>query len=84
MGWLATAIMLYGSFLVGERNKIGFLCQIMGNAMWGVVGLTRGFQLDLVVVSLAFCILYIRNYRKWCRENVRPIRPALPRRRRAA
>lgn len=67
MGWIATAIMLYGSFLVGEKNKTGFLCQITGNVLWAYVGLTRGMQVDLIVVSLAFCALYCHNFAKWCK-----------------
>ena len=69
MGWFATAAMLWGSFLVGEKRKAGFLLQITGNLLWATVGVTRGFQLDLVVVSLAFSALYVHNYLKWCRED---------------
>ena len=69
MGWVATAIMLYGSYLVGEKNKVGFVCQITGNLLWAYVGVTRDCQLDLIVVSLAFCVLYIRNYFVWWKTD---------------
>ena len=70
MGWLATIIMLYGSLLVGEKKKTGFLCQITGNVLWAYVGLTRGGQIDLIVVSLAFVALYIRNYIMWWKHDM--------------
>lgn len=69
IGWIATAVLLYGSWLVGERRKVGFLCQLTGNAMWAYVGFTRGPQVDLIVVSLAFVALYLRNYFVWRRAG---------------
>lgn len=68
-GWAATFITLYGSWLVGEKSKVGFLCQILGNSLWATVGYIRGPQYDLIFVSLAFVALYIRNYIKWTREE---------------
>ncbi len=65
MGWAATFITLFGSYLVGEKSKRGFVCQIVGNLLWAAVGVTRGMQLDLIFVSLAFVALYIRNYFVW-------------------
>jgi hypothetical protein len=69
MGWIATAIMLYGSFLIGEKNKTGFLCQITGNSLWAIIGIQRGMQLDLITISVAFVALYVRNYRLWHRND---------------
>lgn len=69
MGWLATFVTLYGSWLVGERSKKGFVCQIVGNTLWALVGVYRGMQYDLIFVSLCFVVLYVRNYAKWTREE---------------
>ena len=68
-GWAATFITLYGSWLVGEKSKRGFLCQIVGNTLWALVGVCRGMQYDLIFVSLAFVVLYVRNYAKWTKEE---------------
>lgn len=65
MGWVATAVTLFGSYLVGEKYKGGFLCQIIGNTLWAIVGIMRGPQYDLIFVSLAFVALYVRNYFVW-------------------
>lgn len=69
MGWIATFITLYGSWLVGEKSKKGFVCQIVGNTLWAAVGIVRGMQADLIFVSLCFVVLYVRNYTKWTREE---------------
>jgi hypothetical protein len=63
-GWLATAIALYGSYRVGNRCKLGFICQIVGSTLWAYVGYMHG-PVSLIVVSLAFVVLYIRNYFRW-------------------
>lgn len=77
MGWLAVIITLYGSYLVGEKCKRGFVCQIVGNLLWAAVGITRGMQWDLIAVSLAFVVLYVINLRKWWRAERLEIKPNL-------
>lgn len=77
MGWAATIITLFGSYLVGEKCKGGFICQIVGNTLWAIVGVTRGMQFDLIFVSLAFVALYVRNYWKWHSQDTAKKQPNL-------
>lgn len=76
MGWIASIIMLYGSMLVGDRNRFGFLCQITGNCLWGIVGFTRpeGPDWALIFVSFAFVLLYVRNFTLWTIQERRHAR----------
>lgn len=67
-GWVATFITLYGSYRVGNRCKRGFLCQIVGNSLWAYVGYMHG-PASLTIVSVAFVVLYIRNYFIWHRQE---------------
>lgn len=67
-GWAATVITLYGSYLVGNKCKIGFVCQIVGSSLWAYVGYMHGPP-SLVVVSLAFALLYTRNFLIWSNHD---------------
>lgn len=69
MGWFASIVILYGSWLIGHKNRKGFIYQIAGNSLWAVVGLLRGLQWDLFFVSVVFVCMYIHNYIKWTRQD---------------
>lgn len=71
LGWLATLLCLYGSFRTGSKDKVGYLFNSTGNALWAWIGFTRGMQLDLIVVSLAFVALYVHNFYRWHRDGWR-------------
>jgi hypothetical protein len=68
MGWLANALMLTGSYCVGEHHRIGLLMQLAGNALWAYIGIYRYDGKDrrsLIAISVAFCVLYVFNFWKW-------------------
>lgn len=67
LGWIGTAVMLCGAYLVGQRCRWGFVLCVFGNVSWAVIGATRGRQMDLIVVSVAFAALYVRNFIHWTR-----------------
>jgi hypothetical protein len=65
MGWIATAVMLVGCWMVGKKNHYGFLLQLAGNLGWLLVGVYRGTQWDLIFVSALFVVMYIYNFARW-------------------
>jgi hypothetical protein len=65
--------MLWGNYLVGDKKPAGFVLSAIGNAGWMYVGATRGFQLDLMFISLCFSGIGAWNYWKW--QHPRPAKP---------
>lgn len=68
IGWIANFFMLFGSYTVGCHNRFGFICQLIGNALWAYIGIKRYEGRDrasLIAISLAFCALYTYNFWKW-------------------
>jgi len=68
IGWIANALMLFGSYSVGNLHAWGFLCQLAGNALWAYIGVKRYEGKDrasLIGISVAFCLLYTYNFLKW-------------------
>ena len=67
MGWLGTLLVLYGTCLIGEKRSGGFLVAIVGEVFWMLRGLQLG-SMDIIFVSIAFAVIYYRNWRKWNAE----------------
>lgn len=73
LGWIGTAFCLGGCVVVGQKSKYGFLCQMVGNLLWLVVGIMRGMP-ELVFCSAAFASIYVLNYTLWSLKERNPER----------
>jgi hypothetical protein len=66
--WIAGGCELTGSYLVGNKRKIGFICNAVGNAVWTYVAIkTEIYGLLLVVVPSL--VLSGRNWLRWRRQE---------------
>ena len=64
LSWLAGGFDLAGCWLVGDKRKIGFALNFIGNLGWVYLAITtKLYGLLLVVVPALW--LNVRNYRKW-------------------
>jgi rRNA processing protein Gar1 len=64
MDWIAGIFELLGSWSIGSKKKIGFVCNLIGCVLWVYVSVTYEiYGLLLVVVPALF--INIRNYIKW-------------------
>jgi len=68
MDWLAGIFELIGLYVIGVKNKYGFLINILGNVAWIYVALTTGVYGLLLVVCPAI-VLNTTNYVKWHRSH---------------
>lgn len=71
IGRIANLFMWFGSISVGDHRAYGFICQLIGNAMWAWIGFKRYEGKDrkaLIEVSLVFCAIYIWNFYRWTFE----------------
>lgn len=60
----AAAIELLGAWMVGNKDRRGFIALLVGSALWFVVGFQSGLW-GLVCIGVAFAAVNIRNYRRW-------------------
>jgi len=70
MSWVAGVCELLHLYLVGEKNRYGFLVGVVCDVLWIIVALMNpeiAGGLLLVVVPALF--LNIRNFLKWGREK---------------
>lgn len=66
MGWLANAFILAGMYLIGEKNRHGFLCSIAGETIWTFRAWQSG-MIDLALICGIFCCVALYNWQKWGR-----------------
>lgn len=65
MGWAASASIILGIWLVGDKIIWGFIFGAAGNFLWIYVGLKRGKQYDLAVVAVIAGLLNLIGLFKW-------------------
>jgi len=66
--WLATACGLTGVFLLGNKNKYGFLIFMLASASWVTFGFLAGSP-AVVVGSSTFFFMHLRGWLRWRRDE---------------
>lgn len=66
--WLATACGLMGVFLLGNKNKYGFLVFMMASASWVTFGVITG-SLAVMLGSTIFFFMHFRGWLRWRRDE---------------
>lgn len=65
--WLATVAGLTGVYLIGSKNKYGFLIMMIASLSW----MTVGFMIQsmaLILGSAVFFSLHVRGWLRWKKE----------------
>ena len=65
--WLATVCGLTGVYLIGSKNRYGFLVMMMASLSWMTVGFLVG-SLALILGSGVFFGLHARGWLNWRRD----------------
>jgi nicotinamide riboside transporter PnuC len=65
--WLATVAGLTGVYLIGSKNRYGFLVMMVASLSWLTVGIFIG-SLPLMLGSVVFFCLHMRGWFNWKRE----------------
>jgi hypothetical protein len=62
--WLALAFTFWGIWQIGNKNKLGFVLMIFGNAAWIAVGYLTD-SMAMIITNVGLCIMNIRAIIKW-------------------
>jgi nicotinamide riboside transporter PnuC len=62
--WLATVCGLTGVYLIGSKNRYGFLIMMVASLSWMTVGFMIQ-SLALIIGSAVFFGLHVRGWRNW-------------------
>lgn len=66
--WLATVCGLAGVFLLGNKNKYGFLVFMIASASWVTFGFLTG-SIAVILGSSTFFFMHLRGWLKWRRDE---------------
>ncbi len=66
--WIATICGLAGVYLIGSRNRFGFLVMMGASASWFSVGVIIN-SLPLMLGSIVFFCLHVRGWINWRKQN---------------
>ena len=66
--WIAMVLTFLAIWQIGNKNKIGFILMMFGNASWIVVGYLTG-SLAMVIANLIFMSMNLRAILKWSKSD---------------
>lgn len=66
--WLAIVCGLTGVYLLGNKNKYGFLVFMIASLSWIVVGVFVG-SFAIIIGSSIFFIMHLRGWFNWSRNE---------------
>ena len=70
MSWIAGIIELFGTWIVGNKSKWGFLFNIAASIAWITFALTNiKVNGGLLIICVPAVFINIRNFFKWTRED---------------
>jgi hypothetical protein len=65
--WLATILGLTGVYLLGNKNKVGFIIFMGASLSWVTFGVMTG-SFPVIIGSSIFFIMHLRGFVHWSRE----------------
>lgn len=67
--WLAIGMSLYSVYMLGNKNRWGFILFAASNVLWIFLGLTWMSSIGMAVGNFAFMIINIRGFFRWHQEQ---------------
>ncbi len=65
MDYIAGILEVIAMYMVGNKNKYGFLVAFTGGVLWVTYVLTNGVAYGLLFVTIPAIFINIRNFVKW-------------------
>jgi len=69
MDWIGTVFILSGLWLIGSKNRIGFVVSIIGCLFWAAYGIQHSI-LSILTVNVIFVFVNARGWFHWKKEAV--------------
>lgn len=64
LGWTGSALLAWGLFGIGNKNRNAFFFSIAGESLWIVKSAMLGMW-DLAAICCVFLFMAVRAYRAW-------------------
>jgi len=67
--WCAIALSLYSAYLLGNKEKFGFILFAASNILWIILGVFFMSSYGMALGNFIFFLINIRGYLNWCKED---------------
>ena len=68
LDWFAMCLTFFAIYLLGNKNRLGFLVMIAGNVCWSTIGFWA-HSYAMVLANLGFLAMNVRGISKWSRQT---------------
>jgi hypothetical protein len=75
--WLAMALSLYGAYLLGNKQKLGFIIFAISNVFWVLLGLFFMSSYGMAIGNSLFFLINVRGFINWNRATLKEESAAL-------
>ena len=69
MSWVAGLFELLGVWLIGNKNRYGFILNALGCILWIIIAIYVPQARGILLVAIPAIFINIRNYIKWGKIN---------------
>ena len=69
LDWLAMALSLFAVYLIGNKNKLGFISYVTANVIWIYLGIYKMQSYGISICNIFFLVMNLRGFYKW-NENL--------------
>lgn len=63
--WIAIASSLYAAYLLGNKQKLGFIVFAASNILWIILGVFYMSSYGMAIGNFIFFLINIRGYIEW-------------------
>ena len=63
--WLAMALSLYAAYLLGNKQKLGFIIFAISNVFWILLGVFFMSSYGMAIGNFAFLLINVRGFIHW-------------------
>jgi hypothetical protein len=68
--WLAMALSLYAAYLLGNKQKLGFIIFAISNVFWVLLGLFFMSSYGMAIGNFAFLLINVRGFIYWHKASL--------------
>jgi hypothetical protein len=65
LDWLAMTASLLAFYLIGNKNRLGFVSFMLANTLWIYLGIFRMESFGISIGNVFFLIMNFRGFQKW-------------------
>ena len=68
LGWIGNGFYILGAYLLAENKRIGFICNLLANLIYLIIGLAFGIS-SLWGISIGLIVLNVHGIYNWKRKK---------------